>query len=341
MLILIGLKEQSLRAMYAGTRLALSAQSRFDDLMLSSDSDPKDSDGRGDNVPSKNVECSRVDMMGVGASEWLRQFTTQVPESVKPAVEWVNAVFGTQPASSGFDDSMYEVRTVIQGCTRFAELRNPLSRALEELTDESCLATNPMSPRTANMGFAQTQTRNTNTVVDSEIQGIVDLENFRQQVLQSFDQQLRQLDTSNHSTTVLQIEHDFSDVKVFDGQGRVWHSMWHVRTCLAEAGAFLHSARRLHSFTPGCDRSAAMLAHFETLVKSSKQLPQLTPVVVSIGDSHSSDTAGAEPRISEAMREELADLLDIYFDVEDLEWTELPKQAIVQIPTNEGANDSL
>ena len=266
---MIGLREQSLTAMYAGTRLAMSANVNLNDLLLAADGQ-----NQGSVFCEMQKETPHVSSeVGAGAKQWLEQMAPQVPPVAEAAVKWVNHLFsfvpdGCKPLTAKFDDSLYEVRTVVRGLMRFAELRNPLSRCAEDFSDDQVFGIDALPPGLVKQSLSDgvafsrqseaSKASNTSEMLHAEAGKMLDINKFREQLFESLTKQLteRQDRTEEAETIagVLRFEHTIAS-KCLDGQGRRWDCIWEVRTCMAEQGAFAHSTRKMHSFSPSCDRS--------------------------------------------------------------------------------------
>jgi len=333
MLIMIGLKEPSLTAMHAGTRLAMSAMVPLDDLMLNAD-DGDDNESK-DSV-FQQLKCASSappwssSQVGVGASEWLEAITPQVPAATQPSVDWVNQLF--QPQTTGFDDGLYEVRTVARGSVRFAELRNKITKCADELSDSALLG-GPGTSRELSeekIQMQDTQTRDFKSAKDwaRRTRGkISDQDSFRQLLQKSFEEQLALLGNRTPAA-VLQFEHCIP-AQCADHQGRLWSFSWQERTCLADHGAFVHTARRLHTWHPNCPRAKQLFDHFASILSTQtgpeNDLDGGSPIVVSI------DQEDVELAHSVAVRDELHELLDVFFDFDDYSWKDLDLDGEVQI----------
>ena len=320
MFMMIGLKERSIRAMYAGTRLAMAAGVEIEDLML--DDDDLDSSNTGsvlgavsDSSPWSSAE------IGIGAAQWLSEILPTVPAPAKTAVDWVNQLFD-EPMSGWDSSSLYEVRTVVRGSIRFGELRSSVSQCIDQCSDQQLLVAADQQPAAITANTSSIISDGEGTAANAEFNKksrgkILDQLNFRKALEESFQAQFATLAASkSDDCTVLRFEHKIP-IQVSDLQGRTWAAAWEDRTCMAERGEFVHSARKMHSWLPVCERAKVLVSH---LMAVGEQVQQQGPVVVSFQEEEKSNVAtGAMAE----MRDDLSDVLELLFDFDELDWVEL------------------
>jgi len=197
-------------------------------------------------------------------------FTANTTEA-QGAVAWVNQL--SHHNGFGFDDSLYEVYSVIGGSVKFCELRNKATVLSDTLLDSALLLTTHTSG-------TQTNHRLSQILLETQVYGHSNYEqwcaknrgtfhdprSFRDQLQRSMAKQLK---GSVASPKVVKIEH-IIPTEVSDLQGRVWHVTWEARVCMAGHGEFHYTVRRLHSWRPKCVRSQQVFAHLSNEFRQSE-----------------------------------------------------------------------
>ena len=253
MLIMISTTEQSLSAMHSGTKLAMRGNISLDDLLLEIDSV----------VSFSDVETPVSSLVSVSSTAWLRSLSPPVTPELQPAVEWANQLPDHTQRSHDpeqFDDSLYEVFTVLNGSAQFGELKNAISQFADKFTDKELLSDNV--PHTTLRQQTEVIGHKNMCQWANETRGkIVDQGRFRDQLLQSIATQLASLQNKKHDKDVIKLQHCIQ-TRCIDRQGRQWMATFEQRTVMANHGAFHYSTRAIHSWRPICARSEAMLLHF-------------------------------------------------------------------------------
>jgi len=356
LLVMMGLRERNIKAMHAGTMLAVDGMMELDGVMLASLAEDGMADVNSVFEAVQSDPWKSCDNMQVGtiASEWIKQIKMKAPPEARAAVEWANEIISGGDQHSSDE---YQIATAIKGALRLANIKTLLNKNMNDHTDEEVIKTAQQTGQLAEkltesgvkVDFYMTRMSSSEEASKARKQAYklgpaqLDLPEYRAQYAEQLEKALLQMQQEGKDTKdgVAMIQ-TIVPVKCMDAQGRIWVGISEERSVLCVHGAFNHRTRLRSNFKPGCERAQKMVEHMKIIrqrrrdqaggetdvleqgIQQSEPEQQLQHVVTSVVNSTgyisvSSSASEDEEVAITAMRNELeCHYDDIGFDFDEL-----------------------
>jgi len=344
--VMVALRERSLKAMHAGTMLAMAAGAEVHDLFLKAELE----DGTEDvesvlDAVSKGDPWEACKALPIGADprNWIRE-SMLVPEEATEATEWVNQLF----EGKGFG-AFFDFQTTVRGSRRFGQIASPMSFTINFCSDKeiSNAVDNGSLPESlpaqdgyivAEQQVSDKQHQKRRSEITEKLLIKVNQEQldqgtqlYKNKLQKSLEVQMLEHAAGPKGTGPLTIRHYFDDHKVLDAEGRDWICVKEERLCLTRNGDFYHLVTALYSFRPACPRAEAVAAKYRAMMEAAQtrtvqpDTPLATPTIAALnGPPTVSREEDAE--LATAKKGELSEMFndEDLFDFDGLEWDDMP-----------------
>jgi len=279
LLVMMGLRERNIKAIHAGTMLAVDGMMELDGIMVASLAEEGMADVNSVFEAVKSDPWKSCDNMQVRTlvTEWIKQIKIKAPPEVQAAVEWANEIItgGDQHLSEE-----YQITTTIKGALRSANIKTLLNKNLNDHTDEEVIKTAQQTGQLAEkltesgvkVDSYMTKMSSSEEASRARKQACklgpaqLDLEEYRAQYAEQLEKALLQMQQEGKDTKdKVAMLQTIVPVKCMDAQGRVWVGISEERSVLCMHGAFNHRTRLRSNWKPFCERAQEMVKHMKTI----------------------------------------------------------------------------